>query len=162
MTHPPDWINADAVRLLVGGMLGKQVAAKAGTAVAPSPRTVLAVAEYKTDADAVGGLVLCDLPLAASLGAALILMPANVANDAVKVNKLPENLADNAREIFNVGARWFNAPLRPHVRLSAVYWNQAAMPPAVAEFARKATGRLDVNLAIPGYTPGNLSVLVAA
>lgn len=162
MSTTPDWINPDAIRLLVGGLIGKQVPAKIGQPLVASPTSPLAVAEYMTNQNEIGGLVFCDVPLAASLGAALILLPPNAANDAVKANKIPEQLAENCREVLNVGARWFNAPLRPHVRLTEVYWNQAGIPVKVAEYAKRANARLDVMLAIPNYPVGTLSLLVAA
>lgn len=157
----PDWINPDAIRLLVGGLIGKQVPARVATPVGPSPATPMAIAVYVTDRNELGGLVFCDVPLAASLGAALILLPPNATQDAVKANKVPDNLAENCREVLNVGARWFNAPLRPHVRLADVAWNQVAMPPKLAAYAQAANNRLDVALQIPGYQQGTISILAA-
>lgn len=157
----PDWINPDAVRLLVGGLIGKQVPARLGPPLTPSPETPMAIAVYVTDKNEIGGLVYCDVPLAASIGASFILLPPGATADAVKGNKVPENLAENCREVLNVAARWFNAPPRPHVRLADVAWNQTAMPPELASYAQAANTRIDVSLAIPGYPVGTLTILAA-
>jgi hypothetical protein len=160
--NAPNWLNPDAVRLLVGGLVGKQIPARPGTAITPSPRTPMAIAEYVTDDGSLGGLVICDLALAASLGAALILLPPNSASDAVRANKLPEQLAENFQEVLNVASRWFNAPLRPHVKLGTVHWNQGGLPARPAEYLKRVNTRLDVSLAVPGYATGTLSILTGA
>ena len=156
-----EWINPDAVRLLLGSLMGRQIQARPGAPITPSSRTPAAVAEYVNDRGELGGLLFCDLPLAASLGAALSLLPANTVTDAIRANKLPEALAENCREVLNVGARWFNAPTRQHVRFNNAFWNQVGLSAKVGEYARRAHTRLDVVVTVPGYQGGSLSILLA-
>lgn len=161
MAVKPDWINPDAVRLLLGGLIGKQVPARSGMPLYATPRTPLAIAEYLTDDDQLGGVVYCDLPLAASLGAALSLLPPNTANDAIKANQLPPMLQENCYEVMNVAARLFNSPIRPHVRLVRMFWNQQSVPIPLSQAVRLLPARLDVALVVPGYAQGTISILAA-
>lgn len=60
------------------------------------------IAEYVTEGGEPVGYIACGLATACRLGAALTQIPAGHVDDAIKQGEIPENIADNLNEIFNI------------------------------------------------------------
>lgn len=150
-----------AVRDLLSMMVGKDVSVRYSPSPVVDAATAGAIARYDDDEGALRALVTCDLLVANALGAALALVPKGRVLEAVKGRTVPADFAENLHEVFNVGANFFNAPGRPHVRLSAL-----ATPPALPAdlLARLATSpaRLDLRVDVPGYGSGTLAVVAVS
>ena len=65
------------------------------------------VASYVDDTSAVQRVLVCDLALANSMGAAMSLIPAGVANDATKAGIVAENIQSNLSEVLNICVNLF-------------------------------------------------------
>jgi hypothetical protein len=66
------------------------------------------------DHNAVQRVLVCELALANSMGAAMSMIPAGVANDATKAGIVAENIQGNLGEVLNICVNLFteNAPDR--------------------------------------------------
>ena len=106
-------------------------------------------------------VIALDKPLAATLGAAIALIPPATAEEAVGAGPLPQNLLENTSEVLNVMSSLFNAEGAPHLRLETVYDSGAAPLPAdVAHWLRSYGPRLDLAVDVRGYGTGLLGVLL--
>src|SRR5512142_2616215 len=90
--------NAELEKLLTG-LVMRDVKVKNGEGAAGEP---VAVALFRTDVPLQEVAVVCDLPLAASLAAALSVVPVGAVKDAVSAGALEESLRQNLAEVMNV------------------------------------------------------------
>jgi hypothetical protein len=137
-------------------LLGKAVTQKKSTGVPTTAKTYTAT--YVDDTGKLVGLAICDVPLAACAGAALALIPAGAAAEATRAGQLPAEMFDNLREVLNVIASLF---VGTHVRLREVMPPSAAVPTPVATLMARPGARLDLDLAVAGYSGGRLSFMLS-
>lgn len=149
------------VRELLEGLLGRDVEAQVGTPPVdtrvPEGATVAA---YVDDQLGLRAIVLMDLALTAFSGAAIALMPAVGAADAVEKGMITPALYDNAAEILNIMASLFNKDDAPHVRLYEAHAPRETLPADVQRWLLAYVPRLDMELTVAGYGTGSLSVMV--
>ena len=100
------------------------------------------------------GACVADLPLAATVGAALAMMPAAVAEDAVKQGTLEEGLADNWHEVANILTRLLNGPCVTHLRIGTT---TPGVPDDVRTLTQKATSARHFAVSVMGYPGGSIS-----
>lgn len=146
----------DAVGRLLSGLLGKKVATKKGPALGPTE--VRGLAPYVDTGKLVHYAAATDAPFLAGVGAALAMIPAAVAADAIRGPKLPENLVENAYEVLNIGASVFNEidGTALHVKISKLM--TPPIPEEVVGRLGKAVARLDMLVSVPGYPDGKLTL----
>ena len=149
------------VRDLLSMMVGKDVAVKYSVMPLVDPTTTGAIARYDDDEGVLRALACCDLLVANSLGAALALVPKGRVMDAVKAKNVPADFAENLHEVFNVGANFFNAPDRPHVKLTVTH-TPPDLPAELLQSLASSPNRLDLKVDIPGYGSGNMTVVATA
>ena len=145
----------------------KDVAQLLSTLLAPTtvkpcpavPAAPMPLATFETNG-AIAAVVTCSFELAAAMGAALCMMPAGVAAEAVKTKKLTETLFENWREVLNVSASLFNEPGALHARLVGAMQPPDRPAPEVAAILAKPAARLDLDATIKGFPPGKLSFFV--
>ncbi|MFC6852429.1 hypothetical protein [Aquipuribacter hungaricus] len=101
-----------------------------------------------------------DLPLAAYSGAALGLVPAAAAQDAIEAGELPASLNENCYEVLNIMASLFNLPKAPHLKLYATFSGSEPLRPDVRELAVRTAPRDDISIEIARYGAGRMSVVV--
>ncbi len=154
--HLPE---AGVVARTLSGLIGRTATAKAGKPVLPAAKQPVVVATYVEAGGKLAAALILDLPLAASAGAALVMLPPVVAQEAVKSGKIEDNLAENLHEVLNVWAALFNSQKTPRVALCTVT-TAPQLPEAVAALAKAPGGRVDLEVAISGYSSGRISVLV--
>ncbi len=147
-----------AVREMLETLLGRDVQVDSG-ADKPSPALGLTVGVFVEKSLAVRALMVLDLPLSAACGAALGLIPAAGAAAAVADGVLTPLIADNVREIINVGGSLLNTPDAPHVTLDAVTLPGSPPPSDVAGLVTAFVPRLDLSVSVAGYGGGILSVV---
>ncbi|HEX4340474.1 MAG TPA: hypothetical protein VH062_31415 [Polyangiaceae bacterium] len=153
-TSPSKLPDAQAVTNLLQDLLGKGVQSKKST---PPPGTSkLFVGTYVDDKDDIAAVCLCDLALAATTGAALVLIPAGAAAESTRAGRLPPEMLDNFREVLNVLASTFE---NLHVRFRAVTSPGEAVDKPIKSIMTKPSSRLDLEVAISGYAQGRLSLL---
>ncbi|WP_127783053.1 hypothetical protein [Rhodococcus sp. X156] len=150
------------VKDILDGLLGRDVTTRPGTPLDGVGAIGGVLATYVNDTDEVCAVAGWDLPAAAGVGAALGLYPAGTVREAVHQQHLPQDLFDALSEVSNVLASAFQLPGNPHLRLERTYRPVAAAPPLATSLLYSGLQRLDLDLDVPGYGPGRLSVAAAA
>lgn len=152
--HPlPD---APQVKELLG-MLFDGLSVKAGAKLDASPKSNCYFGVYVSDSDDVVSLCGCDMAFAANSGAALSMLPPNVAKDAAKDKELTPVMLANLHEVMNICTRLMLRDDTPHIRLRQLC-ALTALPPAAAAILGAPKGRVDFEVAIAKYGSGVLSV----
>ena len=105
-------------------------------------------------------LCIVDGALAVRAGAALCMVPANVAEESVKRDEMPDHLVENFREIVNILARLLNSSRTAHLRLADVHPLPGELPAGVSSLRDRPEFRRDFAVHIDGYGQGRLSLLV--
>lgn len=148
---------AKDVRDLLEGLLGKDTDFSDGKRVTSGAGLV---GVYVDDRLGMAALVALDLPLAAHVGAAIGLMPAGGAQDAVEDGELFPVLRDNAAEVLNVMAALFNVGSAPHLRLYGHYAAGEGLPGDVEQRLASLGPRVDWTVTVKGYGAGELSIIL--
>jgi hypothetical protein len=147
------------VRELLHGLLDKPVS------VVQQPRAVLpgrdvhVVGSYVDDDGELRAVVFCDQVLGTVLGAALALVPVPKVEEALRSGQVPAELADNTREVLNVGASMFNVG-SAHLKLQGTWVVPEPVADDVVGFLREPCQRADLVVDVPGYGEGVLALLL--
>jgi hypothetical protein len=128
-----------------------------GTAALPADRCWV-TGRYIDDDGALVGACVADLPLAASAGAALAMMPTSVVAECVKSGCLEGALRDNFHEVVSVVSAMLNGTGDAHVRLADVVDD---VPPDVVELFMRATAHKQFEVTIVGQLGGTLALVGA-
>jgi len=99
-----------------------------------------------------------DLGLAASLSAALSMLPPTLVKEAVKTGDLGRVMAENLREIMNICTRLLLDSTSPHLKLDQVY-PANSLPAAAAAILAATHSHREFQLQLPRYGGGVLSLL---
>jgi len=147
------------VRDFLSDLLGKPVAVSKGAKLPfGDDPTRFVTGVYIEDDGQLGGACIADLSLAASVGAALAMMPTVVAKESVDAGELSEGLRDNFYEVANILSRLLNGPSVPHLRISEL---AAGVPDHVLELSGKAAGLKHYDVTIVDYAGGSMALLAA-
>jgi len=145
------------VRDVFGDLLGKPVSAsKTAPIEFREDPSGFVTGIYIEDDGTVGGACIADLPLAASAGAALALMPSTVAEEAIDAGELSDGLNENFFEVANIISQLLNGPSVPHLRIRELV---AGVPADVTRLATTARGQKHYDVTIVGYPGGKVSLL---
>lgn len=149
----------EAVRDLFGDLLSKGCAverAEDELRLAPGERAV--IAEY-VDADgAVAGAAIADLPFACRSGSALVMMPANIAEEAITAGEIDGDMLDCFKEVANVLSRLMNSAETPHVKLGGIF-QAGQLIPGELRCLLSSPRRRDFTVDIEEYGQGRISVM---
>ncbi|HPF69494.1 MAG TPA: hypothetical protein PLQ13_02390 [Candidatus Krumholzibacteria bacterium] len=115
---------------------------------------------YMNEAGDEGIICMADVPLVNFAGAALALIPANIAEDGAKRHKLSDAVIENYFEVLNIMGALLNQVCEDHVRLVDVKYPGDELPGPVAEMILKCENRHDLRLDIEDYGTGNMSLLL--
>jgi hypothetical protein len=146
------------VRDLLTDLLGKEVTVAPVDPPGGGPVPMTAV--FVHDDLSLAGVIGFPLPLAATLAAAVGLVPPTGAQACVEDGELSPMLADNLREVCNILTSLFLQPGGPHVRLHKVYLTGADVPTDVCAHLGALGNRLDLDVGVTGYPGGTLSLVV--
>lgn len=158
--HYPVPIQEDVRDLLVD-LLGRGVAADKIAPLELEDDQPAAIAEFVDDADQTACLCVIDGPFAVRVGAALVLVPSNVAEEDVQKGEMPDHHLENAREVVNIFGRMLNSASTPHVRLADVHRWPGELPEGVTSLLAGPEYRRDFVVAVDGYGEGRFSLLVS-
>lgn len=151
----------EAVAEFVQALIGLGTAASKVTPPTLEPDGDRIIATYCDDLGRTAALVTADLAFAASTGAALAMIPAAAAAEAVKEGALPETLLENYREIANMTSSLLNTANTPHLRLVDVWpSDDPDLPEEVWAILAAPTKRREYAVTIDGYGSGNLGVVI--
>jgi hypothetical protein len=153
----------EVVRDYLADLLGKPVAVSRRSPITfdsadPEVDDVFATGRYVDDSDQLVGACIADLPLAASIGAALAMISAEVAKEAVAAGLLTPSLRDNYYEVLNIMSAMLNGPSVSHLRLSDLV---DGVPQDVVNLVETARGCKYYDITIVGYTGGRLTLIGA-
>jgi hypothetical protein len=151
---------AKDVRDMLSGLVGKEVAVSPGAPVTPEPNRPVTVAIYTAPDMSVNALCIMDLGASAYTAAALALLPAGGAQDAVEEDKeLSPMLLEALHEVVNVLSALFNTPGAPHSKLYKLYAPGDDVPGDLAGMLA-GFNRIDLAVEIQGYGKGGLSLVL--
>lgn len=156
-THLPSSME---VRDLLATLLGRDVVVGPAPPLAPGPRRPATVGVYVDDLLRVTAVLCADLALSARAGAALGLLPAKVAEEAIRARTLDDGLRENLHEVLNVTGSLFNAAEAAHVRLYAMHPAGDPVPADPQARALTLGRRLDLAVDVGGYGPGRFSMVL--
>jgi hypothetical protein len=145
---------------LLSGLLGKTIEAKPSAKWEPAPDMPAVVAAFGPDDGPTSCLWVFDMNTAIYAGAALTMMPPEEAKQAVQAKELRDGFIENVREIFNVGSSLFNSADGSSVKLKDSYVTSKDIPDSVKQLMASSSGRLDLEIVVPDYGKGNISVIV--
>jgi hypothetical protein len=139
------------------GMLFDGLSVKPGPKLDASPKSNCYFGVYVSDSDKIVALCGCDMAFAANSGAALSMLPPNVAKEAAKDKDLTPVMLANLHEVMNICTRLMLRDDTPHIKLRQLCV-VSALPPPAAEILSAPRGRADFEVAIGKYGAGVLSV----
>jgi hypothetical protein len=139
---------------LLGALLMRPVkAARAEDDVAP--QGPLTTALFHTDEPVLQVLVRADLTLAASLAAALSVVPLAAVKECVAAKKMDASLQDNFGEVMNVMSRFLSMGGRTF-RLGPLTCPPAEAAPELQALVEGSDERRVFTIEVPGYAAGRL------
>jgi hypothetical protein len=145
------------VRDMFKDLLGKPVAATKRKIEPFDVKNVAYVTGlYVSTDDELIGACVTELPLAASAGAALAMIPVVVARESVRAGKLDGGLRENYYEVVNIVSAMLNGPTVPHLRLTDLV---DGIPDEVVALAKQAAGLRHYDVTIVGYDGGVLALI---
>jgi hypothetical protein len=151
--------SKDAKDMLTG-LTGKPVTVAPGAPVTPTERSPVSVAVYVDPQLNVNALCVMDLALSAWTGGALAMLPPGGVQDAVEEDgELSSMLTEALYEVVNVVSALFNVPGAPHSKLHKLFAPGDAIDGDIAGMLA-AFNRLDLQVEVPGYGKGNLSLVI--
>ena len=149
---------AKDVRDLLENLLGRDVDLSDGRRLTDATAAMVGV--YVDDRLTMRALVMMNLHLAATVGAAIGLMPVAGVEASIEDGALPGVQQDNAAEVLNVVASLFNVGDAPHLRLYATSGPGEAADDDVVATVTELGGRADWRVGVKGYPGGLLSILL--
>jgi len=152
--------NDEQVGELLAGLLGREVTA-VWVPGSWQPPPVVRVASYRTDAGELAAVAVADAAFACRAGAALVLVPAGGADEAVDAGEIPPQLDENFHEVVNVMASLLNEDGGAHVRLTAVEPLGRSVPAEVAAVVADPSKRRVFHVTVDGYGRGTVALLFA-
>lgn len=159
VAHYPVPIQED-IRDLLGDLLGRGVAVDKTTPLELGDERSGLIASYITQEDDLGAICICDADFAILGGAALVMVPGNVAAEQLAAGVIEEQHSEVFHEVVNVLARLLNTPRTPHLRLDTLHNVPGDIPESVAKLVATPEFRRDFIVAIEGYGEGRFSLLV--
>jgi hypothetical protein len=150
-----------AVRTLFEDLLGRDCPVHPAEPLTPDDLPTATVAIYTDDAQQIYGVLGMELSLAASVGAALGLLPPGLAEDSIEEKTLFSNLAENVFELCNVLTSLLNREGAPHVKLYQVSYPGMALPTDARAHLLALGRRVDVSIEVSRYGKGRLSLSLA-
>lgn len=140
---------------LLSGLLMRAV--KVHKVPGEAPEVPCALALYRTDDPVLELAVLCDVPLAASLGAALSVVPAGAVKECVAARGLDEPLRENFAEVMNVLARFVSTGSGRRFALKRVTCPPEEAAPELLQAAAGSDERRELSADVSGYAAGRIA-----
>jgi hypothetical protein len=156
--HLPD---PEKLSQMIGNLLEMETGIAPGKALQlPAPGDPVLVATYESDEAKVAGLCLCDVQAANRLGAALSMIPADVANKNIKARQVTDDIKVNINDLMTAIGHFLNNKYLPNLKLKAVQSSQESLPESVTTLAQSPAARLDLEVKLPNYGSGYLSIIL--
>ncbi len=154
-------MNNDAITLnqLLGRLFEKPCKAAAKKFSKEIYRESVVFGRYVDDGGKLVAIVSADAGFTCYTGAAIMMMPAAVANDAKSAPEVPEEFVEAFGEVLNVISRLFNTSGRPHCKYSTAEYGKA--PEDVKDFIKSSSSRESFGFEVGGYGEGTVTLFAA-
>ncbi len=116
------------------------------------------VATFVDDDDQLVALCVCDKEFVAYSGAALSMIPADVANEMISGNSISEAMLGNFYEVMNICSKLLMSDTSAHLRLDKTLSPQESAEPVSA--LKDSAQVIGFDIDIPKYGKGMLTFLV--
>jgi hypothetical protein len=147
---------------LLTNLIGEEIDVNMALSSAMAAEEIAVVGDYKEETGDILTLVATDISLANWLGAALAMIPKEVARKEVEAKQLSEETRENTQEIFNINTSVLNGPNLPHVRFGALYSCMDNEQSAdIRNLMDNPAGRADFIVEVPGYGMGKMAYFLA-
>ena len=146
------------VQSFLGTLMGREIHATAGAPMQMDVGDVFMVGVYAFEKKSVVGALVIDLPLAASLGAALTMITPASVRSTVLTGKIGESMWDNLFEVFNISCQFFGGDRKGEVELHKVYRHPETLPLKVLQYLKNAKFRMNIDAEVEGYGPGQMGL----
>jgi hypothetical protein len=149
--------DTDKVQRILG-LLFDGLDTSSGGAFDPSPDGGSWIGVYVADGGSPVALCGADAQLAASMGAALSMLPLAASREAGDTHAISGVMYENLCEIMNICTRLVLDATSPHLKLHHVYPIDS-LPEEAAILLANANGRCEFQLNLPKYGGGVLSLM---
>jgi hypothetical protein len=146
---------------IVAGLIGKDPGLTlTKVPLKPNPKSPAVFAEFLNTNGEIAVVLVSDVEFASRVGAALAMMPANMADNSIKAGKVEPGLLENYYEIANVLTAAFSVS-ETRLILRHLFEDPGKLPAAGQAIVKQPGARLDLEANIPGYGKGKLALLAA-
>jgi len=154
-------MNNDAINVhqLLGRLFEKPCSASAKKFSKQVYKSSVVYGRFVDDKGDLVAVVSADAPFVCYTGAAIMMLPAAIANDATEADELPEELTEAFGEVLNVLSRLFNTPERPHCRYTTADYGKA--PEDIKAFIKASSSRDSFGFEVGGYGDGTVTLFAA-
>ena len=115
---------------------------------------------YLDDEDNPVTLLVSDLSFGANMSSALTMLPAPVAQDAIKNGKLEDMMISNLNEIANILSKLFMLDTSHHLRFTTLHLASDGLPETVSGLLEKISTQVFFQATPSGYGAGKVGFLV--
>ncbi len=146
---------------LLGDLFGKPVKITASTKYDPSLSAPAVVAVYAEAEGKVGAVAVCNMSAAAYLGAALSMVPADVAKSEALKNALSAGLLENFGEVANICSQVVTDIHGSRLHLREVLPKVASPSADYKPIFATPRKRVDLEIDVTGFGKGRISLRFA-
>ena len=148
--------TTDATSQILEMLFGTPIEVQNAEAISPGGTNY--VTTFIDDQDQLVAACIADLPFVAYSGAALSMIPGDVANEIVAEGAPTEAMLGNFYEVMNICSKLFMSDSSAHLRLDKTYSPDEGAG-AIASLQASATTPFGIQ--VPGYGSGALTFLAA-
>lgn len=147
--------NAKAVAELLEQLLGGAVTVRPVEPKKLQEGNPLAI--YRDGAGGLAAIAMCDIHFGCYAGAALSMVPADVANEKARSGQVPDNLLEDLGEVMNI-CKQVLAGGSSATRLAGIERARRGMDKELTAVLARPGRRCDFEVAVEQYGTGRLSV----
>ena len=140
------------------GILGKQVTVAKAPPMDLKAKAPRVYGVYHDREKPITCVCVCDLPLSAYAGGAMLTFPACTINDSLRTGNLEEGLLESMQEILNICAQFFNDYGRQVFQ--KLHTTPDGLPPEASTVLSSPAARIDLKITIAGYGSGLMAVFL--
>ena len=157
----PDRIPpAIEIEELLTTLLDLDVEVKTISKVPYANKDVCVLGLMKKETNHLGAVVIGDRYFANFIGASLTRMHADSARRDIKGSTITEATLENIEEVFSVLANNLNARGAPHLILHQTRKESVPLPGPLGKVVDVAPNRIDLQINIPGYGKGTMTLVL--
>lgn len=118
------------------------------------------VSSYQTEDGKIKAVCICDISASNRMGAALTMIPAEMANKNISYQKITQEILDNVQEVMNVVGGFLNTSDLPHLKLKNVILMPNDLEEDVKSILSDPGIRLNLSIELKTYGTGQMNILL--